>query len=71
MIPWQMSDVKKMSALEIVWRNPNRVRGRRRHTVACGDDQCLYVLQEFVHDDHLGHWATISRLEVMSGGRAA
>jgi len=71
MIPWQMSNVKKISTLEIVWRNPNRVRGRRRHTFACGADQCWYVLQEFVQDDHRGHWGTISSLEVLSGGRAA
>jgi len=70
MIPWQMSNVKKISTLEIVWRNPNRVRGRRRHTVAC-DDHCSYVLQEFVQDEHRGHWGTISSLEVLSGGRAA
>jgi len=71
MIPWQMVDIKKTSTLEIVWRNPDRVRGRRRHTPACAGDQCSYVLQEFVQDDHLGHWATISSLEVLPGGRAA
>ncbi len=58
--------------LEIVWRNPNRVRPhRRRHTLEAGRQRAFYILQEFAENGHLGYWTTISDLEVVLGGRAA
>ena len=65
--------IRGISSLEIVWRNPNPVRVmRRRHCVECVDRAAhFYTLQEFVEDGDLGHWATISDLEVLQGGRAA
>jgi hypothetical protein len=64
---------KNASKLEVVWRNPSPVRRhRRRHKFDSGGDYPHYILQEFVDDDHLGHWATISDFEVVvGGGRAA
>lgn len=64
--------LKNSRTLEIVWRNPNRVRPpRRRHMVECAGEQATYVLEEFVEDGFLGHWAVVSNLEVLAGGRAA
>jgi hypothetical protein len=62
-----------MAKLEIVWRNPERVKHttRRRHSLERGSNHALYVLQEFVDDGNLGYWTTISDLEVLVGGRAA
>jgi hypothetical protein len=53
----------------IVWRNPNVLRGRRRHTSAPSLGRNRYVLQEY--DGYHGFWRTISDLEVVTGGRAA
>ena len=59
-------------ALKIVWRNPYPVRPNlRRHTREFWGDRAFYVLQEFVDDGEAGHWATISDLEIVVGGRAA
>ena len=55
----------------IAWRNPDAVRGRRRHTVEGSGERRVYVLQEFVEDGDAGHWSRISDLEVVAGGRAA
>jgi len=56
------------ATLEIVWRNPNRVRShRRRHSFEAAGERALYILQEFV----AGHWMKISDLEIVVGGRAA
>ena len=67
-----LSGYSKRATLEIVWRNPDRVRShRRRHTFEHTDKHAFYVLQEFVEDGWLGHWTTISNLEVAQGGRAA
>lgn len=61
----------QVPALEIAWRNPNPVpRHRRRHSFA-GSDRSVYIQQEFVTDGEVGHWTTISNLEVVVGGRAA
>ena len=58
--------------LGIVWRNPNTVRPhRRRHTLEAGRQGALYILQEFVENDYLSYWTTLSDLEVVLGGRAA
>jgi len=63
---------KKLASLEIVWRNPNRVRAcRRRHSFERAGEHARYVMQEFVEDGQRGYWATISGLEVMAGGQAA
>jgi hypothetical protein len=63
---------KNMATMGIVWRNPNQVRhNRRRHSLECAGEHTLYILQEFVQEGALGHWATISGLEVVLGGRAA
>jgi hypothetical protein len=60
------------ATLEIVWRNPERMRShRRRHSFECTGERTLYILQEFVEDGQAGHWTTISDLEVVVGGRAA
>jgi hypothetical protein len=58
--------------LEIVWRNPQRLSTfRRRHKFVHEGKQGLYVLEEFVSDGYLGHWNTLSNLEVVAGGRVA
>jgi hypothetical protein len=60
-----------MTTLEIAWRNPNAVSARSwRRRFEREREHSLYVLQEFVHDGYIGHWATISNLEVVEGGRA-
>ncbi len=67
-----LSGSKNVTSMGIVWRNPNQVRrNRRRHSVECAGEHAIYILQEFVQDGELGHWATISGLEVVVGGRAA
>ncbi len=61
-----------VTSMEITWRNPNQVRQNpRRHSVERAGEHATYILQEFVQDGQLGHWATISGLEVVVGGRAA
>jgi hypothetical protein len=63
---------KKDASPKIVWRNPRQARsGRRRHSFQAAGERALYVVQEFVGDTWSGHWATISGLEVVVGGRAA
>ena len=58
--------------LEIVWRNPLRLcSSRRRHKFVRKGEQGLYILEEFVHDGYLGHWSTLSNLEVLAGGKVA
>ena len=68
-----LSGSKNVTTMGIVWRNPYQVRrNRRRHSVECAGEHAIYIQQEFVQDDgDLGHWATISGLEVVVGGRAA
>ena len=67
-----LSGSKNVTTMGIVWRNPYQVRrNRRRHSVECVGEHAIYILQEFVQDGNLGHWATISDLEVVVGGRAA
>jgi len=67
-----MSGTKKLGSLEIVWRNPNRMRARRRrHNFERNGECAVYVMQEFVGDGETGDWAIISGLEVLAGGRAA
>ena len=68
-----LSGSKNVTTMGIVWRNPYQVRrNRRRHSVECAGEHAIYILQEFVQDDgDLGHWSTISGLEVVVGGRAA
>jgi len=66
------SESKTVTAMGIVWRNPNQVRrNRRRHSVERAGEHAIYLQQEFVQDGELGHWATISGFEVVPGGRAA
>jgi len=66
-----LSGSKNVTSMGIVWRNPDRRRNRRRHSVECAGEHAIYIQQEFVWDGELGHWATISGLEVVVGGRAA
>lgn len=67
-----MSGAKILATLEIVWRNPDRVRAcRRRHNFERMGECNVYIMQEFVEDGQTGYWATISGLEVLAGGRAA
>jgi hypothetical protein len=67
-----LSGYKNVTTMGIVWRNPYQVRrNRRRHSVECAGEHAIYIQQEFVGDGELGHWATISGLEVVMGGRAA
>jgi hypothetical protein len=65
--------IRGIPSLEIVWRNPNHVGTlRRRYSVERAEDSLhSYALQEFVEDGDLGHWMTISDLEVLVGGKAA
>jgi len=59
-------------APKIVWRNPNPIRRHpRRRTCEWTGERVLYVLEEFIQDENVGHWMTISDLEVVAGGRAA
>ena len=61
-----------VETLEIVWRNRDGMRpNRRRHSFECAGERALYILQEFVEDGKAGHWAKITDLEVVVGGRAA
>jgi hypothetical protein len=63
---------KNKTTPEIVWRNPNPGRShRRRHNFERTGERAVYILQEFVEDGWVGHWTTISDLEVVTGGRAA
>jgi hypothetical protein len=64
--------IRPAPPLEIAWRNPNPVvRHLRKHSFA-GTGKCaMYLQQEFVTDGEVGHWTTISKLEVVVGGRAA
>lgn len=65
-------NVRESNAVEIVWRNPARLRPHpRRHMVESAGQEKRYVLQEFVYDGYIGHWATFSNLEILAGGRAA
>jgi hypothetical protein len=67
-----LSGSKNVTTMEIVWRNPNRVRpSSRRHSVERAGERAIYILQEFVQDGQLGFWTTLSGLEVVVGGRAA
>jgi len=70
--PQTLCRAKKMSTIEIVWSNANRPPACRRwHGLERSARQAMYVLEEFVEDGSFGHWAVISNLEVVSGGRAA
>jgi hypothetical protein len=60
-----------MANLEIVWRNPDEVRRHPRRHTPLEKGRTLYILQEFVGNDDLGYWTTISELEVLAGGLAA
>jgi hypothetical protein len=63
---------RQAPALEIAWRNPNPVaRHRRQHSFAGTGESAMYIQQEFVMDGKAGSWTTISKLEVVVGGRAA
>ena len=63
---------KKVTRLEIVWRNPNAVRHhRRRHSIERAGERARYLLQEFVEDGPTGYWTTLSGFEVVLGGRVA
>jgi hypothetical protein len=66
------SGSNQVKTLEIVWRNVSGMRRNpRRHSFECAGERALYILQEFVEDGRAGHWARISDLEVVVGGRAA
>jgi len=61
-----------VSQLEIVWRNPHRLRGlSRRHSRERDSERTHYILQEFVENGYFSYWTTISDFEVVAGGRAA
>jgi hypothetical protein len=71
-MPGILAGCQNVTTMGIVWRNPNQVRrNRRRHSVERAGEHTIYILQEFVQDGELAHWATISGLEVVVGGRAA
>ena len=63
--------IRESRALAIVWRNPKQVPTFRRHSVLSVGEQPRYILEEFVEDGLFGHWAAISDLEVVRGGKAA
>jgi hypothetical protein len=60
-----------MSKPEIVWRNPNRLLCHPRRHNPLENDNAWYILEEFVGDEDLGYWTTISEFEVLPGGTAA
>jgi hypothetical protein len=60
-----------MPKLKIVWRNPNRSRYHPRRYNPLENDSALYIVEEFVGDEDLGYWTTISEFEVLAGGTAA
>jgi hypothetical protein len=65
-------DSRREPKLEIVWRNADRRRHRRRrHTFERDGEHGRYLLQEFVADGYFSYWTTLSSLEVVAGGRAA
>ena len=64
-------EVEDMTTLGIVWRNPTVPAHRQRHTFERLGEGAMYILREFVRDEQLGYWTTISTLEVLVGGRAA
>jgi hypothetical protein len=65
-------DMRQKPKLEIVWRNTNPQRNRRRrHTFEPDGGHARYLLQEYVADGYFSYWTTLSSLEVVAGGRAA
>lgn len=63
---------RQTPTLEIAWRNPNPInRHLRRHRFAGVRECAMYFQQEFVTEGDASYWATISKLEVVSGGRTA
>jgi hypothetical protein len=71
-MPGIVHSFKKVTRLEIVWRNSNPVRRYlRRHCFKRTDERTLYLSLEFVGDGPTGYWTTLSGLEVVLGGRMA
>jgi hypothetical protein len=63
---------KAVSRMEVVWRNPHRLRCHsRRHSRESNGGSTHYLLQEFVDNGCFSYWTTISDFEVVVGGRAA
>jgi hypothetical protein len=61
-----------VTALEIVWRNPEpRRRHQRWEQIKKESGSTIYLIQEFVSSTVGGFWSTTSSLEVFGGGRAA
>ena len=58
---------KASMALQIVWRNPERVRDRQRwEPLKQGPDSTVYLVQQFVSTGEHGLWSTTSSLEMVS-----
>jgi hypothetical protein len=54
--------------LQIVWRNPQPIRSRRRwEPLQEVLNSTLYIVQEFLSTGEHGFWCATSNLEVVSG----
>lgn len=64
--------MRKMAALEIVWRNPKPPQRERRWELITQDSATgHYLVQELISTPVGSFWATTSNLEIVPGGRAA
>jgi hypothetical protein len=60
------------AALEIVWRNPDAPQRQQRWEQINDDlEVARYLVQELLCSPFGAFWATTSRLEVVTGDRAA
>jgi hypothetical protein len=63
---------KSLARFWIAWRNPAPVHHLKRWQTQHRElDRVVYVVEEFICDGNRSRWNTRSRLEIISGGRAA
>jgi len=61
-----------MARLQIVWKNPNPTRRKRRwHELASDFGRRVYLVEELISQGTRKCWAQSVALEVIVGGRAA
>jgi hypothetical protein len=64
--------MERITALEIIWRNPQPSQRRRRWEQITEDSATgHYLVQELISTPVGSFWATTSSLELVPGGRAA
>ena len=62
----------KITAIEIVWRNPKPPQRRQRwEHIKLESGTARYVVQELVSTSVGSFWTAMSSFEVVAGGRAA